>query len=50
MEKIAQWFEHPTKLYNGLQIKKAEMLMWHAWRISKKFYLGAQKEEKPRVT
>jgi hypothetical protein len=50
MEEIAQWFGHPIKLYNGLQIKKDEMLMWHSWRISKNVYLDAQKEEKPPVT
>lgn len=50
MEKIAQWSGHYIKLYNGLQIKNYEMIMWHAWRISKNVYLDAKKEEKPRVT
>jgi len=50
MKKIAQWFGHPIKLYDSLQIKKYEMFMWHAWRISKNVYLDAQKEEKSQVT
>jgi hypothetical protein len=50
MEKIAQWSGHHIKLYNGLQIKKDEMIIWHAWLISKDVFLDAQKEKKPRVT